>query len=113
MVFCFENLLKHLRHDNSHEANMNSFLLSKSKLSLLVINIYFLIVIINSFNMNSLRQYTQSDEVFPIQNLLEKIGMSGGGKKRPGATTAIFIARLTDATPFGRDGTIPLILEAL
>ena len=48
----------------------------------LVINIYFLIVIINSFNMNSLRQYTQSDEVFPIQNLLEKIGMSGGEKKK-------------------------------
>ena len=114
VVFCFENLLKHLRHDNSHEANMNSFLLSKSKLSLLVINIYFLIVIINSFNMNSLRQYTQSDEVFPIQNLLEKIGMSGGEKKKkPVATNSIFMARLTDATTFGWDGTIPRILEAL
>ena len=81
----------------------------------MVINIYFLIVIINSFNMNSLRQYTQSDEVFPIQNLLEKIGMSGGEgeKKKPVATNSIFIARLTDATPFGWDGTIPLILEAL
>ena len=33
--------------------------------------------------MNSLRQYTQSGEVFPIQNLLEKIGMSGGeGEKK-------------------------------
>ena len=62
--------------------------------------------------MNSLRQYTQSIEVFPIQNLLEKIGMSGGEKKRPIATNSIFIARLTDATPFGWDGTVPLILEA-
>ena len=31
--------------------------------------------------MNSLRQYTQSGEVFPIQNLLEKIGISGGKKE--------------------------------
>ena len=93
---------------------MNSIRLSKSKLCLfLVININFLIVFIKSFNMNPLRQYTQSDEVFPIQNLLEKIGMSGGEKKRPVATNSIFIARLTDATPFGWDGTIPLILEAL
>ena len=63
--------------------------------------------------MNSLRQYTQSDEVLPIQNMLEKIVIRGGGKKRPVATKSIFIARLTDATPFGWDGTIPLILEAL
>ena len=93
---------------------MNSFLLSKSKFCLFsVINVIYLIVIINSFNMNSLRQYTQSDEVLPIQNMLEKIVIRGGGKKRPVATNSIFIARLTNATPFGWDGTIPLILEAL
>ena len=75
--------MNHLCSFNSFSKFMNSLLLSKSKLCLfLVININFLIVFIKSFNMNSLRQYTQSDEVFPIQNLLEKIGMSGGGKKK-------------------------------
>ena len=136
MVLCFENLLKHLRHDNSHEAKLAHFVFKCDNEPPLLFQYLFKIYEFNLvieietvslfgyqhklldsihkiFQYEPIRQYTQSDDVFPIQNLLEKIGMSGGEKKRPVATNSIFIARLTDATPFGWDGTIPLILEAL